>query len=63
MKTSDVRVGETYLHRGQQVKVMERHRGASMKRSSIWASRNPRKRSSFILSNGHQVFSDKLENL
>lgn len=63
MKTSEVRVGETYLYRGQPVKVISCHKGASVKSKSLWDCRNKRKRKSFILDNGQQVFSDKLDNI
>lgn len=61
MKTKDIRIGETYICDGTLVKVISRHKGTLMKRSSIWASSTPHKRTSFILSDGQQVYSDKLE--
>ena len=65
MKTNDVRVGQSYLYNGEKVNVIKRIRGRKKNKMNLHSGIVPtgevRTRKRFLLSNGLEVFSDKLK--
>lgn len=65
MKTSDVRVGQRYLYKGQETKVLEKVRGKLTTQpnmqSGILFTGFKRRRKRFLLCSGDKVYSHELE--